>query len=246
MLTTDRALANAEAIFKKNDATPTPPEEPAPDVPSQSRRRIVRSAPPRESEADPADAWQGRDEPRKASDVLRLLRRNAAPRVEVAPEQPEPAAPAPVAASMIPVAPRRPRPLSRLEWSGALRPVPPMVRVVPQPPSVAESDSTPRPVTEPGAPPFQPAEAQEASRPAAERAESPRPLAQTGTPAWRLDVEIRSGTGSIDGVVLVLRGPDPATALQGSIGQVRAWLEARHPGAEWRMSAIELLPPVLG
>ena len=176
MLNTDRALAKAEALFKKNDESSDASDEDAPDRP---RRRIVRrraKSSPGEAEGHSPTPDEAGGDRRSAREILRLLKRKE-PARDPAPEPiPEPI-PEPV------VRPRR--------------------RAVAQAPRVA-------------------------------------------APAYQLEVQVFVPPfDEAETVVLVIRGKDMADAIRSTQLRVEDWISERRPGAEWRMSAIELLPDIL-
>jgi hypothetical protein len=66
------------------------------------------------------------------------------------------------------------------------------------------------------------------------------------SPAFQLEVEVEGAPGQApELVVLVIRGKDMADALRSTHVRVEDWIAERRPGADWRMTAIELLPHIL-
>lgn len=62
---------------------------------------------------------------------------------------------------------------------------------------------------------------------------------------FQLELELQDDAGQVETLVLVIRGADMADALRATHARVEDWMDERHPGAEWRMAAIELLPDLL-
>lgn len=73
-----------------------------------------------------------------------------------------------------------------------------------------------------------------------------KPVIAASSAVFQLEVEVLvSDSEEPETVVLVIRGADMAGAVRSTLSRVEAWMDERRPGAEWRMTAIELLPDLL-
>lgn len=75
---------------------------------------------------------------------------------------------------------------------------------------------------------------------------SPTPAPAPASTVFQLEVEVLGDDpAQPETIILVVRGTDMAHALRSTVARVEAWMDDRKPGAEWRMTAIELLPDLL-